>query len=204
MDKILHFLVGLIAAACVTEGLMLLGAGFGIAAAIGISVAMILEVLKIELYDIPNAVRDGREMDWIEKAWDAVAQFGGALFGVMLGAIGILLLTYAAFTAATLLITFVCYLAVMKLRDARDSGTLMALNWSVIWAAYLILAIGLIFDVALNIVLCTVMFLELPKELLTTDRIKRHCNHGGGWRQSLAAWWCRNWLAPFDSTHCDE
>jgi hypothetical protein len=112
------------------------------------------------------------------------------------------MLDYLLFSAALFVTTFIFYLAVMKLRDARDQGILNTLNWSVIWLAYAILYVGLVLDMLLDWIVLTVMFLELPKEILSTSRVKRHKNHGEGWRKSLATWLCNNFLSPFDPTHC--
>ena len=98
--------------------------------------------------------------------------------------------------------TFMLFLAVMKLRDARDLGTLRGLNWTVIWLAYSLLFVGLIMDVLLNWIVLTALFLEPPREVLSTMRVKRLKNTTTGWRQRLAAWLCANFLTPFDNHHC--
>lgn len=117
--------------------------------------------------------------------------------------------------------TFALYIAVMVLRDMRESGELAELHWSVTWAAYSLLGIGLVFDMLLNIGPFTAIFWELPRvrfalrfwrwipyphptelELLVTGRVRRHKFHSVGWRSRLALWFCRNWLTPFDTRHC--
>jgi hypothetical protein len=102
------------------------------------------------------------------------------------------------------LATFIFYLAIIKLQEAHDSGLLKSLHLTVRWSAYSILLVGLILDTLLNWIFLTVTFLELPKELLCTTRVVRHKYHSQGWRQSQSFWWCRNWLSPFDSLHCDK
>ena len=126
---------------------------------------------------------------------------------------------------ATLLLflgTFGLFIAIMRLRDMRDSGELAKLHWSVTWAAYALLNIGLVFDMLLNLVPMSVLFFELPHirfalrfwywlpyphptelELLVTGRVRRHKKHSTGWRNTQALWWCRNWLTPFDRKHCE-
>lgn len=66
------------------------------------------------------------------------------------------------------------------------------------------LYIGLVFDFLLNVVVMTVVFLELPKEFLVTERIKRH-KQGPvlSWRWLIAIWFCINFLTPFDNKHCE-
>jgi len=99
--------------------------------------------------------------------------------------------------------TFLLFLAVMKLRDARDLGALRGLNWTVIWLAYSFLFIGLVMDALLNWIVLTALFVEWPRETLSTLRVKRHKHKSSGWRQRLAAWLCANFLTPFDRSHCD-
>lgn len=113
-----------------------------------------------------------------------------------------LIAIYLAISIALFLLTAVFYIAVMKLRDLRDSGELAKLHWSVTATAYTLLAIGLVLDMLLNWVVMTLMFLEPPHELLTTQRVRRHKFEGSGWRQRLALWLCRNYLTPFDEHHC--
>lgn len=114
------------------------------------------------------------------------------------------MLTYLWISLGLIFGTFLFFLAVMKLRDAKEADTLKDLNKSVIWMAYIILFIGLVLDVALNWVVMTIWFLELPKELLTTSRVKRLKNHGSGWGKKQATWICANFLTPFDPKHCLE
>jgi len=114
------------------------------------------------------------------------------------------MLAYAVISITLFVLTFIWFLAVMKLKEARDAGILPMLNKSVIWIAYFILYSGLAMDIALNFILLTVAFVEIPQELLCTSRVKRLKNHGSGWRQLLAAWFCANFLSPFDPKHCSE
>ena len=99
--------------------------------------------------------------------------------------------------------TFALYISVMVLRDMRESGELAKLHWSVTWAAYSLLGIGLVFDLLLNLGPMSVVFWELPREPLFTGRVRRHKFHSTGWRNTQALWWCRNWLTPWDSRHCE-
>lgn len=97
--------------------------------------------------------------------------------------------------------TFTLYVAIMKMREVKDR--LWRLHWPVRWVCYLILLIGLIFDVLLNWVVCTISFLEFPREFLTTSRVVRHKYQSTGWRQAQAKYWCEHWLTPFDNKHCE-
>jgi hypothetical protein len=66
-----------------------------------------------------------------------------------------------------------------------------------IWA----IAIGV--DVGFNIFLATILFLDLPREFLLTDRLKRY-RKGFGWRSRVAEWICDRVLDVFDprGDHC--
>lgn len=114
------------------------------------------------------------------------------------------MITYLIISVALFITTFLFYLAVMSLRLARDTGTLINAHWSVYGVSYGLLFIGYVLDVLLNWIVLTVAFLELPQEFLSTARVTRHKHHSGGWRQAEAKWFCKNWLTPFDARHCEE
>lgn len=65
--------------------------------------------------------------------------------------------------------------------------------------------VGYAVDIVANIFVASVVFLELPREWLVTDRLKRHIDTGlGTWRGYLAAWVCDHLLDVFDPSgeHC--
>jgi hypothetical protein len=94
---------------------------------------------------------------------------------------------------------WVMYLAVMNLERARDAGTLTpharALGTPLLF-------LGLLVDFLYNVVVLTVLFLELPRELLVTARVSRHKKDGRGFRKALATWFCVNLLDPYDPDGC--
>ena len=108
--------------------------------------------------------------------------------------------------------TFVMYIAIMKMREVQDN--IFQLHWPVRWVCFFILFVGLIFDTLLNWVVCSISYLELPKEYLTTARVVRHKYTPSGrflfwhfewlkqWRFIQSIYWCKNWLTPFDESHC--
>ena len=61
-------------------------------------------------------------------------------------------------------------------------------------AAYLL-------DVFLNLTVCTVLFLDLPREATITKRLHRY-RRGRGRRARVARWICWHLLNPFDPDHC--
>lgn len=85
------------------------------------------------------------------------------------------------------------YVAIMAARKVE-----LTLYWKVV--LYPLGVIGLVLDVAFNLTFGTLMYRELPRELLFTARCKRH-KRGDGWRKQLAEWFCAN-LNIFDPGHC--
>jgi hypothetical protein len=59
--------------------------------------------------------------------------------------------------------------------------------------------VGLVLDAAFNLTFGTVMFRELPHELLFSSRVQRHVRSGGK-RSRLARFWARQ-LNTFDPDH---
>lgn len=109
-------------------------------------------------------------------------------------------LIYLIATISVLYGTFVLLLAVLKLRDARDAKKLKDAPLIVLTFAYLTLGIGLLLDVALNMLL-SLPLLEPPQEWLTTDRVKRLKHGGNDWQRACARWMCKQ-LDSIDDHHC--
>lgn len=91
-------------------------------------------------------------------------------------------------------VTWTMYLAVMALKRARDAGSLTR---TATILGYPMLFIGYLFDFAVNVLVCTPLLLELPRETTVTARLKRH-KAAGGWRGRVAAWVGDHLLDPFD------
>jgi hypothetical protein len=83
------------------------------------------------------------------------------------------------------------FVAIMNAKAARER---LSLYWKVM--LYPLAAIGLVLDVAFNAVFGSLMFLELPRELLFTSRCQRHAHKGS----RLALWWAKQ-LNAFDPGH---
>lgn len=92
-------------------------------------------------------------------------------------------------------ITWVLYLAIMNLQRVRDLGNLPKPAY---YLGTIILYVGLLFDLILNQTCVTIMFLDLPREFLVTQRLKRYKHGKDGWRKSFGNWWSINLLDPFD------
>jgi hypothetical protein len=118
------------------------------------------------------------------------------------------LLSTLAFLAAfcvLFFLTFVFFAAVIMFRNIRDSGVLETLSPSVIVLIKLALYIGLLMDATLNIVFLTVYYFELPKEILSTFRVKRwYWSEGDSRNKRKSIWFAKNFLLPIDPHHMDR
>jgi hypothetical protein len=110
----------------------------------------------------------------------------------------------AAFIAVFLL-TFTFFAAVIKFRSLRDDGTLAKLAPVVTVSVKIILYVGLLLDAILNIVFLTVYYWEIPKELLSTFRVKRwYWSDGNTRNKRKSVWFANNFLLPIDPHHMDK
>jgi hypothetical protein len=104
--------------------------------------------------------------------------------------------------------TWIFYLAVMNLKRQRDKdrAAFDAMHWFVKWNSYAVLLAGLVMDAALHFLVGTLLFLDPPREMLLTARLKRYhkARYKGTWRGRLADWMCDHLLDPFDPSgdHC--
>lgn len=87
---------------------------------------------------------------------------------------------FALFACWACWVLFVC---IMRLQMLRDAGQL-TIGQKIL--GYPTLVVGLVLDVALNWLVCTVLFLEFPRETTVSARLWRHSNDDPGWRQKLA------------------
>lgn len=88
-------------------------------------------------------------------------------------------------TLAACWLLWVFYVCVMRLKMLRDAGTLTA-GQKVL--GYPTLLVGLLLDLAVNLVVASALFVELPREWTVSARLWRHSNDDGGWRKRLALW----------------
>lgn len=89
------------------------------------------------------------------------------------------------------------FAVVMALIQARDrlGGTF---PWPIKVMGYPVLVAGLIVEIIVNWVLCTILFLELPKELTVSKRLWTYSQRDPSWRQRTATWLRVNLLDPMD------
>lgn len=86
------------------------------------------------------------------------------------------------------------YVAIMHASAIRGRLTLY---WKVM--LYPLAVAGLLLDVAFNLTFGTLLFRELPRELLFTSRCNRHIK-GDGSRKRMAQFWAKQ-LNQFDEDH---
>lgn len=95
-------------------------------------------------------------------------------------------------------LTWLYYLAVMSLKQARDENKLSHAS-SVVGQC--ILYPGLLLDFLCNVFVFSVILMELPKEYLVTSRLSRWSKQHN-WRGKIARWFCINLLDGFDPSGC--
>jgi hypothetical protein len=91
---------------------------------------------------------------------------------------------------------WVLYVFVMALKRVRESGRLSktAMAWGLAAAipAYIL-------DVAVNLTIGTVLFLDFPREATLSARLSRYYSpEGTDWRCKFAGWLASTLLDPFD------
>ena len=105
----------------------------------------------------------------------------------------------AAITYSALLLLWLGYITVMAgLREWNRLHWFAKLNLLPLAPLFLLL------DVAMNITIGSLLFLEVPRWWTLSERLHYHAISNHGWKTYLAAWLCRNLLNPFDPDghHC--
>jgi hypothetical protein len=107
---------------------------------------------------------------------------------------------------------YALYLSYCTLRQMRDTGRLAAMPKFVRFHCWGILYAALALDIAFNIVIGTILFLELPelRRLTFTMRCKAWLDLGLApdsprlyrWRGGVARYVCESWLNPAEPGHC--
>lgn len=104
-----------------------------------------------------------------------------------------LLYTLAAFGLSYALWVF--YLAVMNLKRVKDAGKLGKVA---LVLGTPVLVVGLVLDLLVNVLVMTVLLLEIPQETTVTARLKRHKRESTGWRLRVTNWFASELLDHFD------
>lgn len=104
--------------------------------------------------------------------------------------------------AGVWIVGFPLFVAVMHAKAIMEKGTELTLFWKIHLVPMALFAV--ILDITFNLTLGSIMFLELPRELLFTSRCRRWKETGDRypyWRMKLAEWWCKQ-LNQIDEGHC--
>lgn len=99
-------------------------------------------------------------------------------------------------------ISWILYVIIMGSYRAHLSERLSGFNK---YMAIPLVLLGVLFDIVGNILIATILFLDIPRELLFTDRLKRYKNiEGTALRKRIALYICDSILDPFDprNNHC--
>lgn len=91
------------------------------------------------------------------------------------------ILIYLASSLAITYGLYVFYCAVMNIKRVRDMGKLTKLGMAF---GYPTLIIGLVLDLAVNVLVMSIILLEIPREWTVTSRLKRH-QKSTGWRLAV-------------------
>lgn len=92
------------------------------------------------------------------------------------------MIDYIIWALATTYALYVFYSAVMNIKRVRDMGKLTTFGKVL---GYPTLYIGLFLDLVVNLLVMTVVLLELPQEFTVTSRLKRHHKESTGWRLAV-------------------
>ena len=116
----------------------------------------------------------------------------------------LVVLGFFASLIVTIWIIWGFYLMMMPLKRNWKEGKLNTISKIF---GYPWLAIFLIMDFTFNITWGTILFLDIPKEFLFTQRLNRYLDQSDRyWRNKLANWMCINFLDSFDPDghHCEH
>lgn len=94
-------------------------------------------------------------------------------------------------------VTWIYYVAIIRLYREKDKLSTVAYGMTILGAL-----VGVPLDISLNLI-CSVMMLDVPKEVTLSQKLSR-LNDTGGWRGDVSRWICAELLDPFDPRgfHC--
>ena len=111
------------------------------------------------------------------------------------------ILKYVPMFLQYVVITWVLYLAVMTLREAKTRAELPPVARFIGTAVF---AVGLVNDFVLNVLFCFFVFFEPPRAWLLTATLQRHLKDDPtSYKYKVSKWVCQNLLDPFQTGgHC--
>lgn len=103
--------------------------------------------------------------------------------------------------AASTVALWVAYLACMNLKSAYDSEEMTRPAY---WLGVLVVAVFYALDFFVNFYVCSVLFMDLPRECTVTERLNREYSRGG-WRADISSFIAKHFLNRYDPSgkHCD-
>ena len=107
-----------------------------------------------------------------------------------------LFLLYPLVAIAATYALWIFFLAVMNLERAKEAGMLCR---TAVLLGTPVIGIGYLVDALVNVFVMTFVFLEVPRELTVTARLRKHVAANDGWRSTLSMWFIPI-LDPFDHT----
>lgn len=112
-------------------------------------------------------------------------------------------LTWAELTGAAILFLWLFWGAYVLVMGIYRAHLANRLTWVTYCLGGLYVVIGIVMDVAANLLIASIVFWERPHEWLVTTRLIR-LKKSNEWRGKLARWVCANLLDVFDpvGTHC--
>ena len=141
-----------------------------------------------------------------EIIWDMAMDRGeGDPVDFVAGALGALFasLWWSDWLLVALWVFWNLFIYMMGVYRAFLSGRLKGLSLAM---AAPVLAVAFVVDFLMQMTVFNVIFWEVPRELLVTNRLRRMMSGPNGWRRRLAEYLCMHLLDPFDPTgaHCDS
>lgn len=107
-----------------------------------------------------------------------------------------------AYLIGSLYVLWLFYLAAMSITRAYEGKTL---SKPALWLGVPVMVVAVLIDVLVNVFVMTILFLELPRQWLVTQRLSKWCcTERPSWRKTVAKWVCANFLDTFDPSglHC--
>lgn len=98
------------------------------------------------------------------------------------------------YTLVSIYLLWIFYLAVMNLHRVHKTTRLSKTAYVF---AVPVLVVGVVLDVFVNIIVCSFLFLDIPRELTVTDRLQRYVAKDG-WRKKVAEYIAKHFLDVFD------
>lgn len=94
-------------------------------------------------------------------------------------------------------VTWIYYVAIIRLYREKSKLSPVAYGMTILGAL-----VGIPLDISLNLI-CSVIMLDVPKEVTLSQKLSR-LNDTGGWRGDVSRWICAELLDPFDPRgfHC--